>query len=113
MNKKWVPIPCLTTQVDNHSCSFRRQIPITPQRALTYWKSQGLSLEQLMIRINRITNGREKPYQHSFGALFTAISHYSNIQKHISGLEYTDVRFAIAKPTTLFDFLVDGCDWYD
>ena len=54
--------------------SIRTQIPITPTRALTFYKAQGLTLERVFVRINSIRNGKPYKYRHKFGLLYTGFS---------------------------------------
>ena len=54
--------------------SVRTQIPITPTRALTFYKAQGLTLERVFVRINSIRNGKPYKYRHKFGLLYTGFS---------------------------------------
>ena len=54
--------------------SVRTQIPITPTRALTFYKAQGLTLDRVLVRINSIRNGRPVKYKHTFGLLYTGFS---------------------------------------
>ena len=38
--------------------SVRTQIPITPTRALTFYKAQGLTLDRVLVRINSFRKGK-------------------------------------------------------
>ena len=51
--------------------SVRTQIPITPTRALTFYKAQGLTLDRVFVRIK---SRKKNKYKHKFGLLYTGFS---------------------------------------
>jgi hypothetical protein len=63
---KCVPIPVMSARVNNRGSSTRRQVPIVLARALTHWKAQGKSLEQVYAFLCTI--------RHVYGLDYVAIS---------------------------------------
>ena len=67
---------------------MRTQISITPTRALTYYKAQGLTLERVLVRIQSERDGRKHKYRHKFGLLYTAFSRVKDFE-HLRITEHT------------------------
>ena len=62
-----------------HKKDIRTQIPITPTRALTIYKSQGQTLERVLVRVKSLKDGNPQNYKHKFGLLYTAFSRVKEI----------------------------------
>ena len=76
-NPKWVPIPVMSARVNNRGSSTRRQIPIVLARALTHWKAQGQSLEQVYA--------------------------YLCIKRHVYGLDFVAISRAMSRNGLMLD----------
>ena len=71
--RNWVPIPACESDVEGVKGGKRRQLPLVLAYAITVWKSQGMSLDAVVIQL------RERLMEH--GIVYVAVSRAKHFTK--------------------------------